>query len=88
MLIFISLSPFEVWDRYVCASDFEQRVKRKYHFNRFNFFVLAQVTRVFFSRVETLLRFWKREYVGTFVRNHIYFRPVAHKDRSCLKFPH
>ena len=54
--------------------------KRKSHFNRFILFCLAQVTRVFFSRVETFVRFWKSEYLGTFVRNHIYFRPVAHKD--------
>ena len=44
-------------------------------------FVLAQVTRIFFfNRVETFVGFWKREFLGTFVRNHICFRPVAHKD--------
>ena len=55
--------------------------KRKCHFNRFIFFFFSSSDQVFFSsRVEIFVRFWKREYLVTFVRNHIYFRPVAHKD--------
>ena len=53
---------------------------RKCHFNRFIFFCFSSSDQGFFSRVETFVKFWKREYLGTFVRNHIYFRPVAHKD--------
>ena len=53
-------------------------VKRKFHFNKFIFFCFSLSNQGFFSRVETFVRFWKSEYLRTFVRNHIYFRPVAH----------
>ena len=42
--------------------------KRKCHFNRFILFCFSSSDQDFFSRVETFVIFWKREYLGKFVR--------------------
>ena len=43
-------------------------------------FVLAQVARVFFQQSGNICKILEEGILGNIVRNHIYFRPVAHKD--------